>query len=238
MTWSAVVLAGGAGARFGGADKLAVIVAGRALLDWTLTGVVRAGCTRIVCVGPRRPTEAEVTWCREDPPGGGPLAGLAAGVSALAPGPDDLILVTAGDQPLIGGAVPTLVAALPRRPGDPPPDDLWRNGTERRVLSLHGTAGEGVRGGTGGEGGGGGTGGEGGGEVAVLVDVERRRHVLAAVWRGGAVVDRLHRLGPAHGLAVRAIYDGASIVEVADSGGWAADVDTPGDLDALARRLG
>ncbi|WP_199440078.1 molybdenum cofactor guanylyltransferase [Umezawaea beigongshangensis] len=77
--WSAVVLAGGSGTRLGGVDKAAIEIGGRTLLD-RLVGVLD-DAERIVVVGPERAVRGDVTWAREDPPGGGPLAGVAAGLA-------------------------------------------------------------------------------------------------------------------------------------------------------------
>lgn len=104
-----VVLAGGQSLRFG-ADKLAV------LLDDVLDGLP-AAATSVVCVGPPRPTRRTgVRWTREEPPLGGPLAGVAAGV-ALTSSP--VVVVVGGDMPAVGRAVPALVAVAYRagRPG-------------------------------------------------------------------------------------------------------------------------
>ncbi|WP_326580532.1 molybdenum cofactor guanylyltransferase [Streptomyces sp. NBC_00481] len=76
--FDAVVLAGGAARRLGGADKPAVRVGGRALLDRVLTACAGAGAT--VVVADPRPTARPVLWAREEPPGGGPLAALGAGL--------------------------------------------------------------------------------------------------------------------------------------------------------------
>ncbi|MDQ1009614.1 molybdopterin-guanine dinucleotide biosynthesis protein A [Streptomyces sp. V4I23] len=102
--YDAIVLAGGAAKRLGGADKPAVSVGGRALLDRVL-GVCRdAG--RTVVVGGRRPTARPVVWAREEPPGGGPLAALDAGVRQCdAPA----VLVLSADLPFLG---PTTVRRL------------------------------------------------------------------------------------------------------------------------------
>jgi molybdopterin-guanine dinucleotide biosynthesis protein A len=74
----AIVLAGGRGARLGGVDKADLVVGGQTLLERALAAT--AGANRTVVVGPRRPTSRPVTWAREHPPGGGPVAALAAGL--------------------------------------------------------------------------------------------------------------------------------------------------------------
>ncbi|MDT0567822.1 NTP transferase domain-containing protein [Streptomyces sp. DSM 3412] len=76
--FDAVVLAGGAARRLGGTDKPAVRVGGRALLDRVLSAC--AGAARTVVVAGPRPTARPVLWAREEPPGGGPLAALGAGL--------------------------------------------------------------------------------------------------------------------------------------------------------------
>jgi molybdenum cofactor guanylyltransferase len=79
--WQAVLLAGGRGSRLGGRHKPAITVAGRTLLDRALAAV--AGADRVVVVGPTEPTERPVRWTREEPPGGGPVAALAAGLAEI-----------------------------------------------------------------------------------------------------------------------------------------------------------
>ncbi|MBT0772681.1 NTP transferase domain-containing protein [Kineosporia sp. J2-2] len=90
-----VVLAGGSGRRLGGVDKGALVVNGVSLLDGVL--LAASSAVRTVVVGEPRPTVRDVGWTREDPPGTGPLAGLAAGVAALRPDDLDLIGVFATD---------------------------------------------------------------------------------------------------------------------------------------------
>jgi molybdopterin-guanine dinucleotide biosynthesis protein A len=105
-----VILAGGAGRRLGGVDKPGLAVAGRTLLDRAIDAVSDAD--PVIVVGPRRPTARAVRWTREDPPGSGPVAGMAAGIAALptenAPGEDmpELVAVLAAD--LIGLRADTL----------------------------------------------------------------------------------------------------------------------------------
>ncbi|MEU2420316.1 NTP transferase domain-containing protein [Streptomyces sp. NPDC007851] len=76
--YDAIVLAGGAARRLGGADKPAVRVGGRPLLDRVLAAC--AGAEQTVVVADPRPTFRPVRWTREDPAGGGPVAALGAGL--------------------------------------------------------------------------------------------------------------------------------------------------------------
>ncbi|HWG92783.1 MAG TPA: molybdenum cofactor guanylyltransferase [Mycobacteriales bacterium] len=101
---TAVVLAGGAARRLGGADKPATPVGGVPLLDRVLAALPAEA--QVVVVGPARPTSRPVRWTREDPPGGGPVAALVAG---LAPATGDRVLLLAADLPFL---TPAAVAAL------------------------------------------------------------------------------------------------------------------------------
>jgi molybdopterin-guanine dinucleotide biosynthesis protein A len=93
---AAVILTGGTGVRLGGADKASIEVDGSTLLEHALAGT--AAADEVVVVGPQVPTSRPVTWTREDPAGGGPAAGLLAGIDALAFRPD-LVCVLAVDMP-------------------------------------------------------------------------------------------------------------------------------------------
>ncbi|MER6101390.1 NTP transferase domain-containing protein [Streptomyces sp. NPDC001832] len=105
--YDAIVLAGGAAKRLGGADKPGIRVGGRALLDRVLAACADASTT--VVVGGRRPTVRAVTWTREEPQGGGPLAALGAGVRCTAA---EWVLVLSADLPFLGeSAVGALLAA-------------------------------------------------------------------------------------------------------------------------------
>jgi len=118
--WAALVLAGGRASRLGGIDKPALKHAGRSLLRHAVDAV--AGADPVVVVGPRRPLGVAVTWTVERPPGGGPVAGLAAGLAELAGRPDDTVVVLlAADLPavtpatvdrLLASAGPTAGAVL------------------------------------------------------------------------------------------------------------------------------
>ncbi|MER5947410.1 NTP transferase domain-containing protein [Streptomyces sp. NPDC001904] len=100
--YDAVVLAGGAARRLGGTDKPGVRVGGRALLDRVLAAC--AGARDTVVVAAPRPTARPVRWAREEPPGGGPLAALGAGVRALegsAQARPDTVVALSADLPFL-----------------------------------------------------------------------------------------------------------------------------------------
>ncbi|MFI6034050.1 NTP transferase domain-containing protein [Streptomyces sp. NPDC051315] len=106
--YDAVVLAGGAARRLGGADKPGLRVGGRALLDRVLAAC--AGARTTVVVADPRPTVRPVRWAREDPPGAGPLAALGAGLGHTTA---DRAVVLSADLPfLAAGTVRRLLAAL------------------------------------------------------------------------------------------------------------------------------
>ncbi|HVQ17845.1 MAG TPA: molybdenum cofactor guanylyltransferase [Actinomycetes bacterium] len=111
LSLTAVVLAGGSARRLDGIDKALIEVNGRTLLDHAI-GAWRGLCP-VVVVGPARPTSESdlVAWCREQPPGGGPLAGVAAALRVVT---TDLVALCAVDQPLLGAAIAELIEAAQR----------------------------------------------------------------------------------------------------------------------------
>lgn len=111
--FDAIVLAGGSAQRLGGADKPGLDVGGMSLLERVVAATSDAD--RVVVVGAQRPLTAEVIWCREDPPGAGPVAAVAAGLQRVRA---DVVLTLAADLPWIAPAVPGLVAALAARTCD------------------------------------------------------------------------------------------------------------------------
>jgi len=125
-----VVLSGGSATRLDGADKATLEHHGRSLLEHALDALVEA--SEVVVVGPAMPTSRPVTFTRESPPGGGPLAGLTAGVAALAGSPD-LVVVLAVDMPRVTAGT---VARLVRAAGDSDADGAWLvDDTGRRQLA-------------------------------------------------------------------------------------------------------
>jgi molybdenum cofactor guanylyltransferase len=105
--FAAVVLAGGAGRRLGGARKPLLPVGGRPMLARVLDAV--AAATPRVVVGPPTLVAASfvlppgVLHTSEEPPGTGPVAGLAAGL-ALVPGTVPVVAVLAADLPFLTAA--------------------------------------------------------------------------------------------------------------------------------------
>jgi molybdopterin-guanine dinucleotide biosynthesis protein A len=105
-----VVLAGGTAVRMGGVDKAALDLDGVTLLERALAATGSA--TEVVVVGRRVPTSREVAWTVEDPPLGGPAAGLLAGLDGLGPALD-LVAVLAVDMPKVNsGTVARLTWAV------------------------------------------------------------------------------------------------------------------------------
>ena len=108
MTWAAVILTGGSARRLDGTDKAALEHRGRSLLENALAAVV--GAAETVVVGPEVATSRPVTFARESPPGGGPLAGLAAGVGVLE-AEHEQVVVLAVDMPNVDAATVTRLLA-------------------------------------------------------------------------------------------------------------------------------
>ena len=110
--FAAVVLAGGRAARLGGQAKPQLDVGGRTMLAAVLDAVAGAG--QRVVVGPPQPVPAGVELVREQPPGGGPVPALAAGLAAVDAG-TEVVAVLAADLPFVTAG---LVTALRERLGD------------------------------------------------------------------------------------------------------------------------
>ncbi|MGN9907983.1 molybdenum cofactor guanylyltransferase [Phytohabitans sp. LJ34] len=104
--FAAIVLAGGAGRRLGGAAKPTLTVAGRSMLDRVLRAVPDAAPVVVVGATPAEPPTGVITTV-EDPPGSGPVAATAAGIALL---PRD-----AGDVALLAADLPFLTRAAVTR---------------------------------------------------------------------------------------------------------------------------
>lgn len=131
MSYAAIVLAGGGGTRLGGRDKAALRVHGQSLLDRALASIRSAA--EVVVVGPPRPVRRSqpVRFTVEDPPGGGPLAGLGAGLAALTAGHPTTV-VLAVDMP----GVSSLTIRALRRAADTAEGAVLVDESGRRQLAV------------------------------------------------------------------------------------------------------
>ena len=195
-----------------GRHKPALEVAGRPMVERVVDA---ARPRRTIVVGSDLGVPADTATVADDRPGGGPVAGLAAGLRHLdhlplrarevAPdaierspragkaGPSaDLVIVLAGDLPFVTSAhLDRLVVALRR-------DDA---------------------------------------SVAVTADDDGQRNWLCAAWRLEVLRERLADLGDPSGQSMRRLAEGTVVTEV-DHRGEATDVDTPDELDKARRRAG
>lgn len=215
--YAAIVLAGGGARRMGGRNKPALAVAGRSMLDRVLGAV--ADAARRVVVGPDDLVlPPEVLRTREHPPGGGPVAAIAAGLAALhgpkaAPhGPEAALVgpdaAPHGPEAALAGPEPVEVAVLA---ADLPLLDRAGIARLRNALAACDA------------------------DVALFVDAEGRWQSLCAVWRAASLRARCAALGtPLAGRAIRDLLAGADVVPVSSPAGgpppW-FDCDTQDDLD-------
>ncbi len=113
MTRGGVVLAGGRSSRMG-QPKQALLADGRTLVQGAVDACLDAGCALVVVVAP--PVEASgwvmsderVVVTLEDPPLGGPVAGIAAGLALVEQ--CDEVLLFACDLPGVAAVARALVA--------------------------------------------------------------------------------------------------------------------------------
>lgn len=108
IEYDAVIPAGGRGSRLGGVDKPSLVVRGVTLADRAVASV--AGARRVVLVGHRvSPSpDPRVRIARETPRWSGPVASLAAGLSAIESSAP-FTVVLAADLPAAAPAVERLL---------------------------------------------------------------------------------------------------------------------------------
>lgn len=104
--WAVIVLTGGHSRRMG-RDKATLDVGGTTLLDRTLAGVP-LGVPVVVAGAEVAVARIGVRFTQEDPPGGGPVAGVEAALDVVAA---PIVVVLATDLPLVG-ALPALLARM------------------------------------------------------------------------------------------------------------------------------
>lgn len=93
-----MILAGGSAVRLQGADKASMEVGDATLLEHVLDAL--SDTPDVVVVGDEVLTSRPVTFVREEPPAGGPAAGLLAGLGAFPRAPR-LVVVLAVDMPMV-----------------------------------------------------------------------------------------------------------------------------------------
>ena len=106
-----IIPAGGGAARLGGVDKTRLPLGSSSVLATLLQAA--SSWDRIVVgheAGELGAAFPQVRWCREDPPGGGPVAALAAGLALATEA--EIVVALAGDQPWAAAAIPRLLAPL------------------------------------------------------------------------------------------------------------------------------
>ena len=105
--YTGVILAGGDARRLGSVNKPGILVGNRRLLDIAIEAVGDATAT--IAVGPRQSTARPVAWGRESPPGGGPVAALAAAMPRVQ---TPTVVLLAADLPFVtSDAVSELIGA-------------------------------------------------------------------------------------------------------------------------------
>lgn len=145
---AAIVVGGGGGERLGGVSKPDLMLGGVRLIDrvcGVLLEACGAGCVAVVPPTVRVPEGIVRTL--EDPPSGGPLAGIDAGLRALGVDDNVLVVVASVDAPGVAGLLPALLGSPLGSDsegriavgGDPQPFDqylmgVYRAGALRRVL--------------------------------------------------------------------------------------------------------
>lgn len=105
--WSVILLTGGTARRLDGADKATLDLAGVTPLEQVLNSLPPE--VAITVAGDPTPTPRPVTFCREDPVGGGPSAGIA---TALRTVDTEIVGVLAVDMPWAAPVLESAVGAL------------------------------------------------------------------------------------------------------------------------------
>lgn len=221
----AIILAGGRAGRLGGASKPDLVVGGRRLLETAIEAARSAGCRSIVVVGPPSLEAPGCLVVREDPPFGGPVAGLAAGLAALAP---TSWVEERPAQPDASRNPPAGHPGFETAPGAPPQpaqgDDVLvlacdmpeAESAARRLVAARATnpASDGV----------------------CLVDGSGHEQWLAAIYSSAAIARAFDALGSdVDGASMRRLAASLDLITAADDGST-HDIDTWDDLSRATDR--
>lgn len=104
---SVIVLTGGTGRRLGGVDKATVEIDGQTLLEHVLTAL--PSDVTVLAAGAPLPTSRPVVFRAEDPPQGGPVAGINAVIASVT---SPIVAVIAVDMPRAVPVLLDMIAAL------------------------------------------------------------------------------------------------------------------------------
>ncbi|MCU1406816.1 MAG: hypothetical protein JWQ43_3119 [Glaciihabitans sp.] len=196
-----IILAGGRARRLG-ESKPRLIVNHTPLLQHAL-GAVDVSLAVVVGPDDLRPLVAGAQLTREDPPFGGPVAAIAAGLALVAPNAE-WVIVLACDIPRARELLPTLLRAVEsagtgaNAEGDAEVDAEMDAGVDAVVAAQHG-------------------------HPQWLLGVYRRAALEVAV-------DSLRESTGVNGAAVRTLVDGFRITLVDDLTDASHDIDTAADL--------
>ena len=239
LVFDAVILAGGRGRRLGGRDKGALTVAGTPLLQRVLAAC--AGAERVIVAG-QGPVPSGVHQVQEDPPGGGPVAGIVAGLELVR---SPWVLLLAVDQPDAARAVPGLLAAAERAAER-------AEGGAARGTTRTGRAGADVQRDTASAertDTGAGASAEAPGpteeseqpgpavELFCHVDTEGYPQWLLGLYRTSALRAAAARVGTGHGVSMRSLTADLTMSRVLDGAGHVGDVDACADHADWEARL-
>ena len=201
-TLDAIILAGGRAERLGGASKPDLVVSDRTLLATAIAAAQAARPARIVVVGPPSLDAPGCVVVREDPPFGGPVAALAAGLAILradaASTPTHSSSASIAHDPAPGRAgVLVLACDMPDAPS-----------AVARLLAAGAAGADGV----------------------CLRDAHGRTQWLAAVYTRAALARSIDGLGDdVDGASMRRLAASLDLI-VVDDGGTTHDIDTWSDL--------
>jgi molybdopterin-guanine dinucleotide biosynthesis protein A len=239
--FDAIVLAGGRSTRLGGRAKAELVIGGARLVDRAVVAASAAGAGRTVIVGPDSLEVPGALISREDPPFGGPVAAIAAGLAALGPlaageqcgerreqqrglaraaiAPAPWVLVLSCDLVRPAAVVAALLEAMSRaarpraaRPGAVAP------GTGLAAVRPGDASGPPA-------------------EASGLHLDDGRPQWLAAIYRRDALAAALDALGDPTDASMRALVGSLHLIAVADPDGLSADVDTWQDVGDARRTL-
>ena len=133
QSWSAIILTGGKSTRFG-SDKSTAKMGELTLLSRILSDLPPG--MEILIVGPEiRDLVRDLKFVRENPPGGGPVAALDAGVKLIK---TEFVAVIATDMPFAGRAISNLLSFLDAAKDGVIPLDA--EGVDQTLCAIYRTA--------------------------------------------------------------------------------------------------